>query len=124
MHEMGSLEANTAALNRLAAIMEAGGGTTKTAAPVANGAAPTAEKRTPGRPRKITLDTVKAVAEELRDAKGKPAAVALIKKHGAESLAEMDEVQYPKFVAAAKAILNAEPEEDEAEDEGEGDDSL
>ncbi len=119
MPEMGSLEANTAALNRLAAIMEKGGGTTvpkTTAAPEA-----VEGKRGPGRPKRITLDTVKAVAEELRDAKGKPAAVALIKKHGAESLAEMDEAQYPKFVAAAKAILNAESED---EDEGDGDDSL
>lgn len=121
MPEMGTLEANTAALNRLAAVLEKTGGVPTTSAK-ANGAEPVVEgKRGPGRPKKVSLNDVKAVAEELREAKGKPAAVALIKKHGADSLAEMEESQYAKFIAAAKTILNDDDEGDEGD---EGDDSL
>lgn len=118
MPEMGVMEANTAAMNRLAAVMEKslggkGGGETATV---------TTEKRSPGRPKKVTLNDVKAVAEQVREEKGKPAAVALIKKHGADSLAELEESQYAKFIAAAKTILNADESEDEEGEEG--DDSL
>lgn len=117
MPELGVLEQNTAAMNRLAAAIELQNGG-KGGKPAATAATPADGKRGPGRPKRVSLDDVKAVAEELMAEKGKPAAVALIKKHGADSLRELDEAQYAKFIAAARTILN-----DEGDDgDGEGDD--
>lgn len=82
----------------------------------AGGTAATGTGAQRGRPpgtKKVTLDEVKVIAEKVRTAKGKPAAVALIKKHGADSLAELDEKKYASFVGAAEVLLNeAEPEAD------------
>jgi len=116
MPEMGALERNTAAMERLAAALEKQQGGGKPAAESTGSGKPG-----PGRPKKVTLEQVKAVAEELRDQKGKPAAVALIKKHGSDSLAEMEESQYAKFIAAAKAILN---DDGDGDGDGDGDDAL
>lgn len=112
----GIYEQNTAAMNRLAAALEA----QQIGRPPAAATAAVDGKRLPGRPKKvISLEDVKAIAMELMDKKGKPAAVALIKKHGADSLAELEDSQYSKFIAAGKVLLS---EEDEPEDED--DDSL
>lgn len=118
MPELGVLEQNTAAMNRLAAAIELQN-SGKSGKPTTAAAVPADGKRGPGRPKRVSLDDVKAVAEELMAEKGKPAAVALIKKHGADSLRELDEAQYAKFIASARTILNEEEGE-----EDEGDDSL
>jgi len=76
-------------------------------------------KRGPGRPKSVTLDEVKVIAEKLRDQKGAPAAVALIKAHGAEKLGGLAKEKYPAFIAACEVALNTEDEV-----EGGGDDSL
>lgn len=91
---------NTKAVNNLSAIM-AGNPAAGTAGEV---------KRGPGRPRKPTLAEVKAIAEKVMEAKDKPAAVALIKKHGANTLAELDESKYAAFIAAAEVVLADEGE--------------
>lgn len=82
--------------------------------------APTEAKKGPGRPKTVKLADVKAIAERVREEKGRPAAVSLIKKHGADSLSELDESKYAQFVAAAEVLLNAEAEA-EAETGGEAD---
>lgn len=74
-----------------------------------------------GRPRKITLAEVKAAAEKVKTEKDRPAAVALIKKFGAETLAELDESKYAAFVAAADVLLAGG---DDDGGEGGGDDEL
>lgn len=88
---------NTAAVRALTAVM---GGKTP--------ATPTAEtgKKSPGRPRTVKLADVKAMAEKVKEEKGRPAAVALIKEHGADALAELDESKYAAFVAAAEVVLS------------------
>lgn len=86
---------NTAAMKALTAVMSG-----KTPAAAEPG------KRSPGRPRTVKLSDVKAMAEKVKDEKGRPAAVALIKEHGADSLAELDESKYAAFVAAAEVVLN------------------
>lgn len=105
-----ALNANTAAVTRLAEMMAKGG-----AAP----AAAAGTGRGPGRPKKISLDEVKAVAKKLMDERGRPVAVKLISEHGATQLAELDESKYPAFIAAAEVLLaQQEPEpEPEASDE-------
>lgn len=101
-----ALNANTAAVTRLADMMAKGG-----TAPAAEGA-----KRGPGRPPKaVTLDQVKAVAKKLMDERGRPVAVKLISEHGATQLAELDESKYPAFIAAAEVLLAQQPAEEEAE---------
>lgn len=108
---------NTNAVKALMAGMAAKGGS----APVTAAAVPAdGAKRGPGRPKKVTLDEVKAIAEKVRDTKGTPAAVELIRKHGAEKLIELSESKYPQFVAACEVVLN----EEEAGEEVETDDSL
>lgn len=98
----------TKAINGLAALMSKG-------APAAG--IPVEARRGPGRPKAVTIDEVKAIAEKVREEKGKPAAVALIVKHGAETLAEMDKSKYAAFVAAAEVLLAGNG--DEPGDEGE-----
>lgn len=90
-----ALVESTAAMKALTAVM---GG--KTPAAVEPG------KRAPGRPKTVKLGDVKAIAERVKDDKGRPAAVALIKQHGADSLAELDESKYAAFIAAAEVLLN------------------
>src|SRR6266851_3989227 len=65
-----------------------------------------ATPRGPGRPKSVTLDEVKAMAEKVKDEKGRPAAVALIKEHGAASLAELDKTKYAAFIAACEVALS------------------
>lgn len=106
-----SLSACTAAVTRLANIMEA---------KAVGGAAAPAEgaKRSPGRPRKVTFEEVKAIAKKLMDEKGRPVAVKLIKKQDAEELAKIPESKYAAFIAEAEVLLaqqDAADEEDEAE---------
>jgi hypothetical protein len=91
---------NTAAMRENTAALKASGG----------GAAPAGAGRGPGRPNKVTFDVVEAVAKELMDEKGRPAAVSLIQKHGADQLANLAEAKYPEFVAAAEVLLAAAPE--------------
>lgn len=75
-------------------------------------------KRAPGRPRSPTIDEVKVIAYKVRDEKGAPAAVALIKKHGSDSLGEMDKSKYAAFIAAAEVVLAAEEVEEVEEETG------
>lgn len=107
-----SLSACTAAVTRLANIMEAKAVGGAAAAP-AEGA-----KRSPGRPRKVTFEEVKVIAKKLMDEKGRPVAVKLIKKQDAEELAKIPESKYAAFIAEAEVLLaqqDAADEEDEAE---------
>lgn len=67
-------------------------------------------KKPPGRPKKVSFEAVKAIAQQVAVEKGKPVAVQLIKNHGAAQLAELEEAKYSAFVAAAEVILKAEPE--------------
>jgi hypothetical protein len=97
---------NTAALRENTAAIKAGGGA----------AATTTAGRGPGRPKKVDFDQVKAVAKKLMDEKGRPVAVALIQKHGADQLANLAEAKYPEFVAAAEVLLAAAPEPELAGD--------
>lgn len=69
-------------------------------------------KKSPGRPKKVSFEQVKAIAQQVAVEKGKPVAVQLIKNHGAAQLAELEEAKYSAFVAAAEVILKAEPEPD------------
>lgn len=78
-----------------------------------------AEPRKPGRPRTVKFADVKAIAEKVRTEKGKPAAVALIQKHGAASLAALDEAKYSAFVAAAEVVLNESEPDGDPEDDAE-----
>lgn len=66
--------------------------------------------RGPGRPRKISLDEVRAVATKLSQEKGRQVAVKLIGEHGAGQLADMDESKYSSFIAAADLLLKQQPE--------------
>lgn len=96
----------TAAVNRLADLMSKNGASAGGAV-----AEPAASGRGPGRPRKVTLDQVKAVAKKLMDEKGRPVAVKLISEHGASQLADLDESKYPAFIAAAEVLLAKQAEE-------------
>lgn len=99
------LAENTAALRENTAAIKGGGATAGATA-----------GRGPGRPKKVDFDQVKAVAKKLMDEKGRPAAVALIQKHGADQLANLAESKYPEFVAAAEVLLAAAPEPEPAGD--------
>jgi hypothetical protein len=95
----------------------AGGKTTETTA------AATAEpgKRGPGRPPKVkvpTLDDVSAIAEKVKDVKGRGVAINIIKAHGADRLAGLDPSKYAAFIAACEVVMN-EPEPAAAEEEPE-----
>ena len=68
-----------------------------------------------------TVDEVRAVALKVQEEKGKDAAVALIKKHGAPNIASMKPAKYAAFIAACEVLLNAEDGED---GDGDGDDTL
>lgn len=109
-----ALNENTAAMRELTARLAAA-------------AVATPEKRPPGRPPgstskpKLTIAEVKAIAMKVVADKGKPAVLALMKKHGAAKLADMDESKYAAFIAAAEVLLN---EEEPAEEAGEGDDEI
>lgn len=71
--------------------------------------------RGPGRPRKVSLDDVRAVAKKLMDERGRPVAAKLITDHGAPQLASLDESKYASFIAAAELLLNS-PQTAEAAD--------
>lgn len=98
---------STAAMKALTAVMSGKGGAVTATAETG--------KRSPGRPKKITLDDVKAIAEKVRDEKDRPTAVKLIKKFDADSLAEINESKYAAFIAAAEVLLNGGGDEDEDE---------
>lgn len=87
------------------------------ASPTPAAAADGGGKRPPGRPKAVSLDDVKAIAEKVRDEKGRPAAVALIKEHGADSLAELGKEKYAAFIAAAEVVLQGGDEGEAAGDE-------
>ena len=110
---VNAVNANTEAVKALTAKMGTGG-----AAPPAAAAA----GGRGGRPKKVTFADVKIAAEKVVAEKSRPAAVALIRKHGAESLAGIDEAKYPAFIAAVEVLLNT-PDDDGA-GEVEPDDSL
>lgn len=115
----------TAALRALSADFKAKPGTTP-----APGTTPTAAARPPGRPPgstnkpKLGIAEVKTIAMKVMDEKGKPAALALMKKHGAAKLIDMDEKNYAAFIAAAEVLLNEDEVGTEAETEAETDDGL
>lgn len=75
-------------------------------------AAPAAAARPPGRPKTPSLEEVKVMAYKVKEEKGSPAAVALIKQHGADTLGDMDKSQYAKFIAACEVVLNTEEAEE------------
>lgn len=104
---MVSMSVETAAANFTKAMVDLVGAVRDGAAPAA--AAPAAA-RGPGRPRAPTLEEVKAIAVQVMEKKGQPAAVALIKTHGAEKLAGLDKSKYPAFIAACQVALNEEEE--------------
>ena len=102
-----ALSENTAALKAVTAALTSG----KAATP----AAARGPGRPPGRPKNVSLDDVKATAAKVVESKGRPAAVALIKEHGAASLAELNESKYAAFIAAAEVLLAEEDEPGEDE---------
>jgi hypothetical protein len=114
---MGVMEDHIEALNNntlaVKALMGVMGKPGVASVPAADGT-----KRGPGRPPKVTLAQVKAAAERVRDTEsvgGKPKAVALIKQHGADSLAELDESKYAAFIAACEVVLAGDGEGEEGE---------
>lgn len=81
-------------------------------------AAAPAAARGPGRPRKIGMDELKAVARKVRDEKGPPVYLNFLKQFDATQLAEVAETKYPEFIAAAEVLLaSKEPEPAEASDD-------
>lgn len=115
---MAGMNVETASANLTKALVDLVGA-------IKGGDAPVAAARGPGRPPKAdkgpSLEDCKAIAEQVREKKGTPTAVQLIKAHGAEKLAGLDKSKYPAFIAACQVALNAEEEEEEEE---QGDDSL
>jgi hypothetical protein len=102
-----ALEENTAALKANTAALKSGGTSVDTG-------------KTPGKPGRkpaIKLDDVKAIAMKVQSEKGRPAAVALIKKHGATQLADLDPSKYAAFMAACEVELSAEEEPPAEEDD-------
>lgn len=102
----------TAAVVKLTELMAA-----KPAAAVATTAAPSG--RGPGRPKKITIDEVKAVATKVADEKGRPVYFQFLKQFDAKQLAELDESKYPAFMAAAEVLLAQQDEPEPAEADAE-----
>ena len=90
----------TAALDRnTAAILGKAGSTEST---------PVTARRPPGRPpanKGPTIAEVKAIADRVKDERDRSVAIALIKKHGAEKIADLDPSKYAAFVAAAEVLL-------------------
>lgn len=100
----------TAAVLKLTERIEKGGAPAPAAA--------TAAVRGPGRPRKIGIDEVKAVARKVRDEKGAPLYKNFLNQFDATQLAEVAETKYPEFIAAAEVLLaSKEPEPAEASDD-------
>ena len=97
---------HTNAMNNLAAALLKSSG-------VPAGATTTAAepKRPPGRPKRVTLNDVKGIAEKVRDTKGRDTAVRLIEQHGAKTLAELEEGKYAAFVAACEVALQEQDED-------------
>lgn len=132
-----SLEAaiaeNTAAVNKLIALMEKGGAlpasapaATPAAEPTEAAPAPAAEAKKPGRPKKeepkapaVSFDEVKAALLKVKGEKGAGAAKAIIATVGkADAMADMKPDTYAAVLAACEAALAPAPEpEAEAEDE-------
>lgn len=103
--------ANTAAMNKVAALLAKGGGVA--AEPEAAGATKP-RGRPPGK-KAPTIEEVKAIAERVRDERSGPEAIALIKKHGANKLADMDASKYAAFIAACEVALAGDGEEEQQE---------
>jgi len=102
-----SMDSHTAAMVGLtSALLKQSGNSAVPAAADLTVVAPGAGKRQPGRPRRVTLNDVKAVAERVRDERDRDTAVALIKEHGANTLAELEESKYAAFIAACEVVLN------------------
>lgn len=102
-------EANTAAMVELTAELKAfrKSGATPT---LAGETAGTPARRPPGRPpakKGPSIAEVKAIADRVKDEIGRSEAVALIAKHGAAKIADLDEGKYAAFVAAAEVLLEA-----------------
>jgi hypothetical protein len=111
-----ALIANTAAVTRLADLMEKGG------VPAA-GEAATAASSGRGRPKGSTnapktpsFDEFKAVAYQLQQEKGGPVAVKLLQEHGGK-LADIDPSKYASFIAAATVLLAEQPAAENSDDE-------
>lgn len=101
------------ALNRNSEALEA-----HTAALLGKGSPVTAKGGTKGGAKTApTFDEVKAIAERVMDEKGTPAAKALIAKHGAKKLAELDKSKFAAFIAACEVVLNTEAEPEPEDDE-------
>jgi len=72
-----------------------------------------------GRPKKVTAEQVDAMANKVKEAKGAPAAKALIAEYSKTGkLAGIPEDAYAKFMTAAEVALNEDetPEEPVEED--------
>lgn len=105
------IEALTEALNANTAALKAAKGGAAASAPAES------ERRGPGRPAKPkgpTMEEVTAAAKAYATAHGKPAAKALIAKHGGDDLKSLPESAWAAFVEDTK---NA-PAEPEDEDDG------
>ena len=57
------------------------------------------------KPTQLTFDQVNALAQEAARQKSPPVIIDLIRQHGANRLAEMDQKHYPAFVAALEVLL-------------------
>lgn len=108
-----ALDRNSAAMEKHSALLTkvmASGGLPSAAA--GDGEAATAPRRGrppgSGKPKGPTFDEVKAIAERVRDERSRPEAIALMKKHGAAKIVELDESKYAAFVAAAEVLLAAD----------------
>jgi len=115
----------TTALNRVAALLEAGGTLPKTeTASTAKADKPAATAKA-DKPKadagpKFTADEVKAMAVKVKETLGQPAAKKLIKEAGgADALASIDKKNYAAFMAACEAALTPAADDAAEEDEDE-----
>lgn len=74
-----------------------------------------------GKAPKHDAEQVKAVAVKLMDVTDRKTAVALIKKHGADQLADLKPEKYDAFVAAAEKLIE---EKEGGDGDGDGDGGL
>lgn len=65
----------------------------------------------------IDVDAVKEKLLAYVNEKGKPAAVKMLKKFGAESVAKLKDSKYADFVAAIDAELSADSDDDDDDDD-------
>lgn len=111
------IEANTAAVTRLADLMEAGGAAAPKAAAAAKAAAPKAAAKT-----KITADQIKAAIVGVKDTVGADEARELIERHAGDGKKLADLILMPAtfeaVMADCAAAMEGGGEEAAAEDDG------